>query len=325
MRNVSRLARAMVTLLLVLAGIGEALAESREVAGMITEIKLGGGRVEVKGPGTDDWRPAGPLMSLLAGDEVRASEGAAAVVLLSGGRGIIRIEAGADPVAIPAPEVRQTKTRKVQAILSASFGYLSGRAHEVSDIVLGTRGIPVEPIVLTPRNSPVLDDAVAFEWVGSPSGKYTLEIEGPSGVVFKLTELPRARIEYPSHAPTLRPGVRYTVRVIAARSQRVDRAWFEVLSREETQQVRESLASLNEEGTRSIPPNTLVTVRAGYLANRGLLHEARRELMGAIAQSPNEATLRLLLGHVASQIGLGLEARQAFDEARRLMGEGGQH
>ena len=63
---------------LVVAGVAlarDACAQTGEVAGMITEIKLGKGAVEVKPAGGPDWRPAGPLMSLLGGDTVRASGG----------------------------------------------------------------------------------------------------------------------------------------------------------------------------------------------------------------------------------------------------------
>jgi predicted Zn-dependent protease len=179
--------------------------------------------------------------------------------------------------------------------------------------------------VLAPRNSPVLADALVFEWLGRPSGRYTLQVEGPGGLVLTLKEISGARVEYPSQAPALQPGLRYTVRLIAGDSQRADRAWFEVLSSEETRQIRESLATLNEELAGSMPPNTLVVLRAGFLADRGLLDEARRELIGALAQSPNEATLHLLLGNVYSQIGLPVEARQSFDEAGRLVGEQSHH
>ena len=319
--NACRMVSAHVIVLLALTWIGEVRAESREVAGMITEIKLGSGRVEVRPPGTNDWRPAGPLMSLLAGDVVRASDGAAAVVLLSGGRGIIRIEAGADPVVIPGPERAATKAQKVQAILSRSFGFLSTRARELPYAAIGTRAGAPAPVVLAPRNSPVLADALVFEWLGRPSGRYTLQIEGPGGPVLMLKEISGARVEYPSQAPALQPGLRYTVRLIAGESQRADRAWFEVLSSDETRHVRESLATLNEELADSIPPNTLAVLRAGFLADRGLLDEARRELIGALAQSPNEATLHLLLANVYSQIGLPVEARKAFDEAHRLVGD----
>src|SRR5258706_4107613 len=73
-------------------------AQTRDVGAMITEIKPGRGRIEVSGPGTTDWRPAGPLLALKVGDSLRATDDAAAVVVLAGPRG--SLDGGADPVPL---------------------------------------------------------------------------------------------------------------------------------------------------------------------------------------------------------------------------------
>src|SRR5207247_336393 len=67
-------------------------AQPRETVGVITEIKAGDGAVEVRAAG-GPWRPAAPLQALRGGDEVRVTQRATAVVLLSGGRGIVKIDA----------------------------------------------------------------------------------------------------------------------------------------------------------------------------------------------------------------------------------------
>lgn len=64
--------------------------QAPETAGMVGEVKPGRGRVEVKPAGAADWRPARPLGALRSGDHHRASEDAAAVVVLSGGRGSVK-------------------------------------------------------------------------------------------------------------------------------------------------------------------------------------------------------------------------------------------
>ncbi|HYB71665.1 MAG TPA: hypothetical protein VEH80_13385, partial [Candidatus Bathyarchaeia archaeon] len=46
-------------------------AQTGETAGVITEIKPGRGRVEMKPAAGGDWRPARPLLALRAGDSVR--------------------------------------------------------------------------------------------------------------------------------------------------------------------------------------------------------------------------------------------------------------
>ena len=169
-------------LALLIAGVAPpraAFAQTGEVAGMITEIKLGKGAVEVKPAGGGDWRPAGPLMSLLGGDTVRASGGGSAVILLTGGRGTIRVDGTAGPMVVPGAQAGEGKVQKAQALLSASFGFLSSRAKEMPQTVLGTRSWLKPPAVLAPRNGPVLADALRFEWWGSRLSRYTIQIAGP--------------------------------------------------------------------------------------------------------------------------------------------------
>lgn len=306
---------------LVAAGVAlarDAGAQTGEVAGMITEIKLGKGAVEVK-PAGGDWRPAGPLMSLLGGDTVRASGGGSAVILLTGGRGTLRVESSAAPVVVPAPKAGEGKVQKAQALLSASFGFLSSRAKEMPQAVLGTRSWLKPPAVLAPRNGPVLADALSFEWWGSRLSRYTIQIAGPSGVVLERAGVTGARLDYPADAPPLTPGVRYTFKV-STESQPPQEAWFEVLSPERTREVRASLAALEREVGTAAPSNTLVALRAGFLAQQGFVHEARRAVLAALEKDRDEPTLHLLLGNLYSQSGLPEQAHQSFDEARFLMG-----
>ena len=83
-------------------------------SGKIKKIKLGKGAVEVKPAGGGDWRPAGPLMSLLGGDTVRASGGGSAVILLTGGRGTIRVRDATSPCHRPfCPCYRATQRREL--------------------------------------------------------------------------------------------------------------------------------------------------------------------------------------------------------------------
>jgi hypothetical protein len=310
-------------LALLIAGIGlvrGASAQTGEVAGMITEIKLGKGSVEVKpAGGATDWRPAGPLMSLLGGDTVRASGGGWAVILLTGGRGTIRVESGAAPVVVPPPQVGEGKVQKAQALLAASLGFLSSRAKETPQAVLGTRSWLKPPAVLAPRNGPVLADALRFDWWGSRLSRYTVQIVGPSGVVLERAGVTGARLDYPTDAPPLLPGLRYTFRV-SAEGQPPEEAWFEVLSPARTREVRASLAALEQEAGPAVPSSTLVALRAGFLAQQGLVHEARRAVLAALEKNRDEPTLHLLLGNLYAQSGLPEQANQSLDEARFLMG-----
>jgi hypothetical protein len=61
-----------------------------------------------------------------------------------------------------------------------------------------------------------------------------------------------------------------------------------------------------------------VSVGLPELFQGRLYADARPELMRAIALSPEEATLRLLLGHVCDRTGLAQLAANEFDEAEAL-------
>lgn len=85
----------------VLSGPPCVRAQAPETVGVVTEIKIGAGVVEVKSGGVD-WRVAVPLNALRAGDQIRAGADASVVILLTGGRGTVRIEARNSPYAVPA-------------------------------------------------------------------------------------------------------------------------------------------------------------------------------------------------------------------------------
>src|SRR5258705_720702 len=90
-------------IVVMLAAAAPVSAQTRDVGAMITEIKPGRGRIEVSGPGTVDWRPAGPLLALKVGDSLRATDDAAAVVVLAGRRGHVPGDAARVPLPGTAP------------------------------------------------------------------------------------------------------------------------------------------------------------------------------------------------------------------------------
>lgn len=307
-----------------LAGLGWPVAapgQGGEVAGVITEIKLGRGRVEVRPAGSADWRPAGPLQALRAGDAVRATENAVAVVVLTGGRGSVRVEAAGSPYRVPAPAAAEGATQKALQLLQASLGFLSGSAKESPTAVLATRGVSRPPVLLGPRNGPVLPDALTVEWQGSRLARYTLRIAGPRGLVLERAELTGSRFDYPADAPRLASGVRYTVQVIA-RGHPPQEAWFEVVEAARAQAVRQDLAGLDQTLGPAASPSTRAAVRVGFLASQGLLHDARLALTSALAKDRDEPTLHLLLGHLYGKLGLAEQAAEAYEEAQFLSTRG---
>ena len=59
---------------------------------MVTEIHPRKGQVEVRSAETERWRPATPLLTLREGDTVNTTQDAWAVIVLTGGRGSVRVD-----------------------------------------------------------------------------------------------------------------------------------------------------------------------------------------------------------------------------------------
>lgn len=299
-----------------LAPAAPTLAQTGETAAVITEIKPARGRVEVKAAGGGDWRPARPLLALRAGDVVRATEDASAVVLLSGGRGTVRV-ASAGTLTVPGIAAAG-QGQKAKALVDASLGFLAGTTKESSQAVLATRSMARPPVILSPRNGSVLPEALAFEWLGSRSARYTVALVGPSGPVVERREVTGSRWQYPADAPALAPNVRYTLQVTAG-SQPAQEAWFEVVDAARARAVANDLTLLEQELGTGVPPTSQAVMRAGLLAREGLLHDARRVVIVALDRDRDEPTLHLLLGDLYTRTGLTTLAAESFDEAQFLL------
>ena len=168
----------MVLSVMVVLGSAALASAQSETVGLVTEIKPGRGRVEVKPAAGGDWRPAAPLLGLRRGDTVRASDDALVVILLIGGRGVVRVNAGSSPLVLDAPAPGEGKAQKARALVESSLGFLAATSKDPPKGLLATRGVP-PPIVLSPRNSPVLPGGLVFEWVGRPRAAYTVRVLGP--------------------------------------------------------------------------------------------------------------------------------------------------
>lgn len=299
------------------AVVAAPFAQTAETAGMLTEIKVGKGRVEVKS-GAADWRPAAPLQTLRGGDQVRASADAVAVVLLSSGRGTVRVEAKSSPYSVPGPGVGDAASQKAQTLLSASLGFLSAGTKEPPKVLLSTRGATRPPEILTPRNGPVLPDSLVFEWLGSQFSRYTVRVLHPSNVVLERKGVVGARFVYPADGPALEPGVRYRFQVEAL-NHRPYEAWFVVVDAARAAAIREGVRQLETVLGSGGAPSSQAAVVAGALASEGLFHDARLVALGALAKDPDEPALLTLLGNLYLKTGLPQQAAEALDEAQFLM------
>lgn len=286
---------------------------------MVMGIKVGRGRVEMKTPDAE-WRPASLLSALRAGDQVQAVADATAVVLLTGGRGTVLVEAKNSPYTVAAPQADEGKVQKTRALLAASLGFLSGGTTEPPKALTSSRAAARPLQILTPRNGPVLPDSLVFEWLGSQFSRYTARILDPSGVVLERKGVVGARLAYPADAPPLKPGVRYRFQVEALGHRRSE-AWFEIVDPTRAAAVQEGLKQLEAALGPGVPPNSLAAVQVGALAAEGLLHNARLVALTALARDPDEPTLHLLLGNLYLKTGLPQLAAESLDEARFLLSQ----
>jgi hypothetical protein len=288
-----------------------------EPVGVVTEIDVRVGLAEVRRSGLQEWRPAGPLLALNAGDTVRVSQGASVVILLSGGRGSLKVDASNSPFQIPAvlPTAERSKLRRGWVLMEESFKALVKAANDSAQVILGTRGHVSSLTILTPRNGLVLPDSLVFEWTGSPASRYSIRIVGPAGLVRERKDIAGTRLAYPADALPPIPGMRYQLQLVGGPGL-ADKVWFEVVGPERAEAIRQDLAELVAATGSAVSPNTLVTTQVAYMASQGLLVDARLTLMRALANQPDDPTFHFLLGSLYERLGLPAEAAEAFAQAR---------
>jgi hypothetical protein len=259
-----------------------------------------------------------PLQALRAGDEVRATDGASVVVLLSGGRGTARVDARNSPFVVAAPAGDTTRLQKAGVLVGDSMKFLAAGSTESPKALLATRATARPPEILTPRDSAVLPGPLVVEWLGSQFSRYTVRIVGPTDVLLERKGVAGARFEYPADAPALQPGVRYQLQVEAL-NQKPQRSTFEMVDAGRAATVRADLRELEAAVGAGASPSSAAIARAGYLAEHGLLHDARLTVLQALARDPDEPVLHTLLGTLYLQTGLRQQAAESFDEAQFLL------
>jgi len=293
------------------------VAWAQDPLAVLTEIQVKKGKVEVKVSG-QDWAAPKPLLSLRAGDQVRVAGEGRAVVVFTGGRGTQVVTEANSPFTVAAAAGPGGSDR-AKAVLGNVTNFLLGQQREKTYQSLSVRSVRAQPpLILAPRDTRVLPGALTFEWAGSDRLKYQVRLLGAqNAVVWEQADVERRPLVYPSSAPKLTPGHRYTWE-LSSREHGVQRASFDVAPTADATRVNEALGVLTPSGAAGYPPATLALMRAGLLFQETLYADARRELLAAIGAAPEEATLHLLLGHVYDRTGLKQLAAGEFDEAEAL-------
>ena len=306
-----------VVLMIVFSVASIVAAQTSETVGIVTEIAVGRGRVELKPASAADWRPVTPLATVRAGDTIRATADAVVVILLAGGRGTRRIDAAASPAVLDAATAEST-VHKGRALVEQSLRFLSLTSKGPPKGLLATRGPAPLPVVLGPRQALLSAAPLTFEWVGSPGRRYTVRLTGPMGIVLKR-DVAGNRLPYPDGVPALERGVEYTVEVRTP-GQPAQSASFYVVSAERARDVSRDLTELDSL-LGSSGGSSAAVARAGYLASQGLFHDARDVVLGALRADAEQAALYLLLGNIYDRIGLRAQAAEAYAEAEYLTTE----
>ena len=298
--------------------VGAAVAWGQDALAVLTEIQVKRGKVEVKPADQGEWLVPKPLLSLRAGDQVRVVGEGRAVLVLTGGRGTQLVTESNSPFTVQ-PGAAQGGSDRAKAVLGNVTNFLIGQPRERTYQSLSVRSVRAQPpLILAPRDTRVLPGAITFEWAGSDRLKYQVRLRGPQdNVVWEQADLERKPLAYPSSAPKLTPGTKYTWELLT-REHGVQRATFEVAPAADATRVTDQLTVLTPTAASGYPPATLALMRAGLLFQEMLYADARRELVQAISSSPEEATLHLLLGHVYDRTGLKQLASNEFDEAEAL-------
>ncbi len=288
-------------------------AEAQDAVGVITEIKLNRGEVQIRLPGKKDWAKPGLLQSVYAGTQIQASKDATAVVLYTQGMKTVTVDERSSPFEVKAAEAKGADVSGgVKEVASA----LMGKKKPPTYTALAVRGGKRPPLLVSPRNTRLMTDSPTLQWMGMERQPGTVRVYGPEGLLWTAENISLTQIKYPVSAPRLKPGVEYTW-VIEKRGFPVEKVRFQLLAPAEIKSVQEQLASL--QNAAGVPRTTQAILKAGLLASRELYYDAREVLAEAVNGDPDEPTLHFLLADVYEKTGLKDMASEEYSESDFLL------
>jgi hypothetical protein len=298
-----------------LVAVAVALAASpgspAEPIGVITELSTKTGRVEVQPAGGGEWAVPRLLLSVGAGDRIRADGGARAVIVFIATQRATVVTRENSPFVAAAPAAPGLGDR----MKSAAVTFLQGQQPDRAYQSLAVRKSPtVFPTIIAPRDTLVAPGVVPFAWSGSDRWRYTVRLRAADQrVVVETRDLAGPALRFtPSDTP-LAPG-RYEWE-LQTKEHGTQRAAFEVASPEAADRVRAAVAAV---GGGVYPAVTAALLAAAVRMREGFYADARAGLLAAIAASPDDATLHLLLGQVYERTGLRELAADELDQADAL-------
>jgi hypothetical protein len=286
-----------------------ALARAQEAVGVITEIKLNRGDVQIRLPGKN-WEKPALLQSLYAGTQIQATKDARAVVLYTDSAKTATIDEKNSPFEVKAANGKGGGSVKEAA------ASLMGKKKPAVYVPLAVRGGKRPPVLLAPRNTKLMTDAPTLQWMGMERQPGNVRVYGPEGVLWSAENISLTQIKYPPSAPRLKPGVEYTW-LIEKKDAPAEKVRFQLLAPAEAKAVEKDLASLRS--VSGVSKTTEAVLQAGLLASRELYYDAREVLSEAVKADPDEPTLHFLLGDVYEKTGLKELASEEYSEADFLL------
>ena len=152
-------------------------AQAQDAIGVITEIKLNRGDVQIRLPGKN-WQKPGLLQSLYTGTQIQASKDATAVVLYTAGAKTVTIDERNSPFEIKAAESKGGAGGSVTEVASS----LMGKKKPPAYVALAVRGGKRPPVLISPRNTKLLTDAPTLQWMGMERQPGTVRLFGPEEI-----------------------------------------------------------------------------------------------------------------------------------------------
>jgi hypothetical protein len=299
----------MSLLLAVIACTGPAHAQ--DAVGVITEIKLNRGDVQIRLPGKN-WQKPGLLQSLYAGSQIQASKDATAVVLYTAGAKTITVDERNSPFEIKATESKGGAGASVTEVASS----LMGKKKPPAYVPLAVRGGKRPPLLVSPRNTKLMSDAPTLQWMGMERQPGTVRLYGPDGLLWSAENISLTQIKYPASAPRLKPGVEYSW-VIEKKDFPVEKVRFQLLPPAEVKSVQDEMTAL--QNAPGVPKTTQAILKAGLFFSRALYYDAREALIEAVKVDPDEPTLHFLLADVYEKTGLKELASEEYSESDFLL------
>jgi len=284
---------------------------AQDAIGVITEIKLNRGDVQIRLPGKN-WQKPALLQSLYAGTQIQASKDARAVVLYTEGMKTVTVDERNSPFEIKAADAKSAAGGAMKEIANS----LMGKKKPPSYVPLAVRGGKRPPVLLSPRNTKLMSDSPTLQWMGMERQPGNVRIYGPEGVLWSAENISLTQIKYPASAPRLKPGVEYAW-AIEKKGTPAEKVRFQLVPPAEAKAVEGELASV--QNSPGVPRTTAAILKAGLLTSRELYYDAREVLAEAVKADPDEPTLHFLLAEVYEKTGLKDLAAEEYSESDFLL------